>query len=75
MNTDVEWPLFDKYITMPLIKNNGSATLGNFTDLWIPPKRILNERYNGLLRKDGLSKQMGFNEIEESFIQSIGSKK
>lgn len=63
MNNDVEWPPLDKYITRPLIKNKGSVTLENFADLGIPSKRILNERSNELLRKDGLPKQMGFNEI------------
>ena len=33
--------------------------------------RGLNENSNGLLRKDGLPKQMDFNQIDEEFIQSI----
>ncbi len=38
-------------------------------------KEVLNENSNGLLRKDGLPKQMDFNEVDESFIQSIASKR
>ena len=36
-----------------------------------PSQRGLNENSNGLLRKDGLPKQMDFNPIDEEFIQSI----
>ena len=30
LNDYVEVPELDKYITMPVVKNNGSATLGDF---------------------------------------------
>ena len=46
-----------------------------FTDPGTPSQRGLNENSNGLLRKDGLPKQMDFNEVDESFIQSIASKR
>jgi len=35
----------------------------------------LNENSNGLLRKDGLPKQMDFNEVDESFIKFIVLKR
>lgn len=46
-----------------------------FADLGTPSQRGLNENSNGLLRKDGLSKAMDFNLVDESFIQSIASKR
>ncbi|EGO7898007.1 IS30 family transposase [Enterococcus faecalis] len=46
-----------------------------FADPGTPSQRGLNENSNGLLRKDGLPKQMDFNEVDESFIQSIASKR
>lgn len=42
-----------------------------FTDPGCPSQRGLNENSNGLLRKDGLPKQMDFNQIKEEFAQSI----
>ena len=47
----------------------------HFADPGTPSQRGLNENSNGLLRKDGLPKQMDFNEVDESFIQSIASKR
>lgn len=38
-------------------------------------KHGLNEHSNGLLRRDGLPKQMDFNTIDQAFIQSISSKR
>ncbi|MCB5956480.1 transposase, partial [Enterococcus sp. CWB-B31] len=40
-----------------------------------PSQRGLNEHSNGLLRKDGLPKQMDFNEVDEAFVQSVASKR
>ncbi|RHH70055.1 hypothetical protein DW196_04620 [Vagococcus sp. AM17-17] len=38
-------------------------------------KKDLNELFNGLLRKGRLPNQIDFNEVKESFIQSIASKR
>lgn len=46
-----------------------------FADPGTPSQRGLNEQSNGLLRRDGLHKRMDFNEVDESFIQSIASKR
>ncbi|WP_326717468.1 IS30 family transposase [Vagococcus jeotgali] len=46
-----------------------------FADPGTPSQRGLNENSNGLLRKDGLPKKMDFNEVDESFIQSVASKR
>lgn len=42
-----------------------------FADPGCPGQRGLNERSNGLLRHDGLAKQMDFNTVDEAFIQSV----
>ena len=44
-----------------------------FADPGCPGQRGLNEHSNGLLRRDGLSKQMDFNEVSSDFIHSIAS--
>lgn len=46
-----------------------------FADPGTPSQRGLNEHSNGLLRRDGLHKRMDFNDVDESFIQSIASKR
>lgn len=46
-----------------------------FADPGTPSQRGLNEHSNGLLRRDGLHKRMDFNEVDESLIQSIASKR
>ncbi|MCB5954429.1 IS30 family transposase [Enterococcus sp. CWB-B31] len=46
-----------------------------FADPGTPSQRGLNEHSNGLLRKDGLPKQMNFNEVDEAFVQSVASKR
>jgi len=46
-----------------------------FADPGTPSQRALNEHSNGLLRRDGLVKAMDFNEVSESFIQAVASKR
>ncbi len=46
-----------------------------FADPGTPSQRGLNEHSNGLLRKDGLPKQMDFNQVDELFIQSVASRR
>ena len=46
-----------------------------FSDPGTPSQRGLNENSNGLLRKNGLSKAMDFNSVDEPFIYSVASKR
>lgn len=46
-----------------------------FADPRTPSQRGLNEHSNGLLRKDGLSKQMDFNQIDQVFVSSVASRR
>ncbi|MFL2077524.1 IS30 family transposase [Marinilactibacillus psychrotolerans] len=46
-----------------------------FADPGCPSQRGLNEHSNGLLRKDGLPKQMDFNEVNQAFISSVAVKR
>lgn len=40
-----------------------------------PSQRGLNEHSNGFLRKDGLIKEMDFNQVSQVFISSVASKR
>ncbi|PQV95417.1 IS30 family transposase [Enterococcus faecium] len=46
-----------------------------FAEPGTPSQRGLNEHSNGLLRKDGLSKEMDFNQVNQGFISSVASKR
>lgn len=46
-----------------------------FADPGTPSQRGLNENSNGLLRKDGLPKTMDFNQVDQSFISAVTSKR
>jgi IS30 family transposase len=46
-----------------------------FADPGTPSQRALNENSNGLLRKDGLSKDMDFNQVDQAFVSSIANKR
>ena len=46
-----------------------------FADPGTPSQRGLNEHSNGLLLKDGLPKEMDFNQVNQGFISSVASKR
>ena len=46
-----------------------------FADPGTPSQRALNENSNGLLRKDGLPKEMDFNEVGQPFISTVADKR
>lgn len=46
-----------------------------FADPGTPSQRALNENSNGLLRKDGLPKEMDFNQIDQAFVSSVANKR
>lgn len=46
-----------------------------FADPGTLSQRGLNEHSNGLLRKDGLPKQMDFNQIDQGFLSSVASRR
>lgn len=46
-----------------------------FADPGTPSQRALNENSNGLLRRDGLVKQMDFNEVSQEFVTSVAMKR
>lgn len=46
-----------------------------FADRGTPSERGLNEHSNGLLRKDGLSKHMDFNTVDQRMVASVASKR
>ena len=46
-----------------------------FADPGAPSQRALNENSNGLLRRDGLPKDMDFNQVDQPFISSVSSRR
>jgi IS30 family transposase len=46
-----------------------------FADPGTPSQRALNENSNGLLRKDGLAKEMDFNQVDQTFISTVADKR
>ena len=46
-----------------------------FADPGTPSQRALNEHSNGLLRKDGLPKEMDFNQVDQFFVSAVASKR
>ncbi|MCG1010925.1 IS30 family transposase [Salinicoccus sp. ID82-1] len=46
-----------------------------FADPGTPSQRGLNEHSNGLLRKDGLPKDMDFNTVDQTFISSVAARR
>ena len=46
-----------------------------FADPGTPSQRALNENSNGLLRKDGLPKEMDFNLVDQAFVSSVAHKR
>lgn len=46
-----------------------------FADPGTPSQRALNEHSNGLLRKDGLPKEMDFNQVDQPFISAVADKR
>lgn len=46
-----------------------------FCDPGTPSQRPLNENSNRILRQNGLPKEMDFNHVNESFIQSVSNKR
>lgn len=58
-----------------VISNINDIDIYYFTDPGTPSQRGLNKHSNSLLRRDGLPKQMDFTKVDETFIQSITSKR
>ena len=46
-----------------------------FADPVTPSQRGLNEHSNGMLRKDGLPKQLDFNEVDQRFVASAAARR
>lgn len=46
-----------------------------FADPGTPSQRALNEHSNGLLRREGLPKEMDFNQINQFFVSSVASRR
>jgi transposase, IS30 family len=46
-----------------------------FADPGTPSQRALNENSNGLLRKDGLPKEMDFNEIDQNCVSAVANRR
>lgn len=46
-----------------------------FADPGMPSQQALNEHSHGLLRRDGLPKEMDFNQVKQFFVSSVASKR
>lgn len=46
-----------------------------FADPGTPSQRALNEQSNGLLRRNGLPKEMDFNQIDQNFVSAVADKR
>lgn len=46
-----------------------------FADPGTPSQRGLNEHSNGLLRRDGLPKEMDFNQVDQTFVSAVADKR
>lgn len=46
-----------------------------FADPGTPSQMDLNEHSNGLLRRDGLFKNIDFNQVNQSFVSSVDKKR
>ena len=46
-----------------------------FANPGTPSQRGLNEHSNGLLRKDGLPKEMDFNQVDQAFVSAVADKR
>lgn len=46
-----------------------------FADPGTPSQRALNENSNGLLRRNGLPKEMDFNLVDQAFVSSVAAKR
>ncbi|CAM2927571.1 IS30 family transposase [Salinicoccus roseus] len=46
-----------------------------FADPGTPSQRGLNEHSNGLLRRDGLPKDMDFNTVDQAFVSSVAARR
>lgn len=46
-----------------------------FVDPGTPSQRGLNEHSNGLLRQDGLPKEMDFNQVDQTFVSSVSARR
>ena len=56
------------------ISNHNDVSI-YFADPGTPSQRGLNEHSNGLLRKNGLTKQVDFNQIDQGFVSSVASRR
>jgi len=61
----------------PLVKSSGRSHFiaALKTATYLMPQHGLNEQSNGLLRRDGLFKQMDFNTSNQTFASSVASKR